>query len=96
MTKHTKTPWKFERMPEYEERVRMLNRPLADHEGYFRDNDGSWIIQDSEGNRIAAAIFKGKAKRGEAWNAPDPDGKSNVELIVRAVNAYVKGKGGKE
>jgi hypothetical protein len=93
--KHTATPWKFERMPEYEERAKLLGKPLADHEGYFRDNDGSWVIQDNEGNRIASVTFKGKAKRGETWNAPDPEGQANAELIVKAVNAYVKPKGGR-
>lgn len=83
-----KTPLKFERLEGYEERARILKQPILAHEGYFRENDGSWVIQGSTGARVATVQFKGKAKRGERWNAPDPEGQANAELIVVAVNEY--------
>lgn len=78
---------KFERNPDYEENARILKKTLADHEGYPRENDGSWIIQDADtGLGIITVRFQGKAKRGQAWNAPDPEGMAIARLIVEAVN----------
>ena len=53
-----------------------------------RDNDGAWIIVGSDGNRVAVASFKGTAKRGNAWNAPDPEGQANAQLIAAAPEMY--------
>ena len=83
----TKRPWKFERRPEYVERARLLGQELQPHEGYFRDNDGSWIILDATGERVCTVAFKGKAKRSEAWKAPDTEGQAIAEFIVNVVNA---------
>lgn len=80
------TLWKFEPQADYTENARLLGKVLEGHEGYFRENDGSWIITDENGERIAAVQFKGKAKRGQTWCAPDPEGQSNAKLIVQSVN----------
>jgi hypothetical protein len=79
--KYTPGPWKFERPADLEESYRILKKELPDHEGYFRENDGTWSITDSTGLRVATASFKGKAKRGEAWRTADPEGMANARLI---------------
>lgn len=83
MAKHTAGPWKFERMQGYEDRARILGQPLAEHDGFYRDNNGDWVVGGGDG-RIAAVRFQGKAKRGEAYNAPDPEGMANGRLISAA------------
>jgi hypothetical protein len=85
-----KTPLKFQRQGIYEEHARLTGKVLAPHEGYIRENNGDWIISDADGERIASVAFKGKARRGETWNAPDPVGQATAELIVKAVNEYVE------
>ena len=83
-----KLPLIFERNEGFEEQMKILNRPYAEHEGYPRENDGSWIIRDFNGDGIITVRFQGKAKRGQAWNAPDPEGMRVARLIVEAVNAF--------
>ena len=78
---------KFERMESSVEMAALKKVPLAEHEGYFRDNNGDWIISSKEG-RIASVSFQGKAKRGETYCAPDPIGKARAEYIVAAVNSH--------
>src|SRR5687768_12240135 len=75
----TPGPWRFERMESAEEFAALKGETLEEHEGYYRDNNGDWIVtfrdpEDDMGGRIAAVSFKGKAKRGETWRAPDPIG----------------------
>lgn len=88
MSKHTPTPWKFERLDGVEEQYRILKKELLEHDGYFRHNDGSWVINSAEGYPIASVNFKGTAKRGQAWHAPDPEGQANARHIVLAVNCH--------
>lgn len=92
--RHTQGRWKFERMESAEEFVKLKGETLAEHEGYYRDNNGDWIVGFSNegadeddmdiGGRIAAVSFKGSAKRGQTWNAPDPEGQANARLIAAA------------
>lgn len=81
-------PLVFKPQDTYIENAKILGKPLEAHIGYMRENDGSWIISDSSGMRFAIVPFCGKAKRGEAWNAPDPEGMEHAEFIVRAVNNF--------
>ena len=86
--KHTLGPWKFERQEIYAQHAKMTGKQLEDHEGYFRENDGSWVIADADGNGIITIRFQGNAKRGQAWNAPDPEGQANAAFIVTACNCH--------
>ena len=82
-------PWLFERQEIYEQSAKLTGKSLAEHEGFFRDNDGAWaIVGPDESGRVAVATFKGKAKRGAAWNAPDPEGQANARLIAAAPELY--------
>ena len=83
-----KLPLSFERNEGYEEQMKILKRPYGEHEGYPRENDGSWIIRDAHGDGIITVRFQGQAKRGQTWNAPDPEGMAIARLIVAAVNRY--------
>jgi hypothetical protein len=83
-----KLPLAFTRNDGFEEQMKILKRPYGEHEGYPRENDGSWIIKDADGNGIITVRFRGTAKRGQAWNAPDPEGMATARLIVAAVNSY--------
>lgn len=67
-----------------EEQYRILSKKLEDHDGYYRENDGSWIVTDSNGDRVAAVAFQGNAKRGQGWCSPDPVGQSRARLIAAA------------
>jgi hypothetical protein len=81
-----KLPLKFERNEGFEEQMKTLGRSYGEHEGWPRDNDGSWIITDAEGFGVIRVAFMGKAKRGQAWNAPDPEGMKLARMIVKSVN----------
>lgn len=95
----TPGPWKFERGESAIELARLKGETLAEHEGYFRGNSGSWIVTfsatdtDDEGEfevggQICEVAFKGQAKRGEAYKAPDPEGQANARLISAAPELY--------
>ena len=91
----TPGPWAFDRMESAVEFAALKGETLAEHEGYYRDNNGDWIITkrdaDEEfGGRIATATFKGKAKRGETYKAPDPIGQANARLIASAPKLYAE------
>lgn len=81
-----KFPLKFERNRGFEEQMKVLKRPYGDHDGYPRENDGTWIITDAEGVGVIRVAFQGKAKRGQGWQAPDPEGMKLAHMIVDAVN----------
>ena len=81
-----KLPLKFERNEGFEEQMKILKRPYGEHEGYPRENDGSWIITDADGIGVIVVRFQGKAKRGQGWNAPDPIGQKMARMIVKAIN----------
>lgn len=73
--KHTPGPWRFARMEDAEKLAVLQHRDLAEHEGYFRENNGDWIVgyKNEHGQgRIAGVSFKGTAKRGQGYMAPDP------------------------
>lgn len=77
MNQHTQGPW------------RLSTYPGMPGEGnkFNRDNDGSFRIVRGEGDElepVATAIFKGTAKRGQAWQAEDPKGLANARLIASA------------
>jgi hypothetical protein len=76
--------WKFVRIEGHEERAKILGHKIEAHDGYYRDNDGSWAVTDAEGNQVARVTFKGKAKRGQGYCAPDPEGMANARLIAAA------------
>ncbi len=84
--RHTPGPWSFKRMEGYEEQCRILGRPVEDHGGYLRHNDGAWVVMNTqpEPGPIASVTFRGVAKKGQAWNAPDPEGQANSRLIAAA------------
>ena len=78
---------RFQRNSGFEEQMKILKRPYGDHEGYPRENDGTWIITDADGNGAVRVTFRGKAKRGQGWNAPDPEGQELARRVVAAFNA---------
>lgn len=77
----------FEPQAVYVEMAKLEKRELAPHEGYFRDNDGTWIAWDNREGNVRVS-FRGNAKRGQGWNAPDPKGQQIMREIVRAVNSH--------
>ncbi len=82
--KHTK--WELRRSIKPEDAALLK---IPEHEQYARGNDGSWGVFTSpddagEFHKIADACFRGKAKRGEAYRAPDPEGFANARLIAKA------------
>jgi hypothetical protein len=77
-------------MEDYDALHKLKGTTPQEHEGYFRENNGSWTVTDEYGSPVARICFRGKAKRGEAWNAPDPEGQANAGFIVKAVNNHAK------
>lgn len=91
-TKWTPGPWKFEPMGAYTDDAfmefeRLTGKTKPEHEKYFRDNNGDWAI-GFDGGRVATATFRGTAKRGQGYNAPDPEGMANARLISAAPELY--------
>lgn len=84
MMERTKGVWKFERMQGFDDLHKLKGTLPEPHEGYFRHNDGSFVVTTEYGGPVAAVTFKGKAKRGQAWNAPDAEGMANARLIAAA------------
>ena len=84
----TPGPWKFVQQSVYLEKAKLFGTELPEHEGYSRENNGDWIVTADDkygmGVRVASAAFRGKAKRGSAWNAPDPEGQATARLISAA------------
>lgn len=78
---------KFERLSAYDEHAKITHKMLLPHEGFPRENNGDWVILEANGERFGTVTFKGHAKRGETWNAPDPEGQSRAQLLVHAVNS---------
>ena len=70
--------------------MKILGKEYGEHEGYIRENDGTWIITDADGNGVIRVNFQGKAKRGQGYAVPDPEGMKLARMIVEALNA--KGK----
>jgi hypothetical protein len=92
----TAGPWSLNRMDSAVEFAALKGETLAEHEGYYRANSGAWIVTavqtDEEGFQVGGPIcevsFKGEAKRGEAYKAPDPEGQANARLIAAAPELY--------
>lgn len=65
-------------------------RTLEPHDGFSRGNDGNWIlpIRDGEGEVVGTAqiFFLGKAKKGAAYCAPDPEGQRIANEILAQFN----------
>lgn len=77
---------KLERNDATVELARLQGRELEDHEGYPRDNNGDWVILWEDGGRMGTVCFMGKAKRGEAYRAPDPEGLAIARRLVSLWN----------
>jgi hypothetical protein len=83
-------------MDSAEEFARLKGETLEPHEGYYRTNSGAWIVTANEtdedgyqvGGPVAEVTFKGTAKRGEAYKAPDPVGQANARLIAAAPDMF--------
>lgn len=96
MSVFTPGPWALNRMDSAVEFAALKGETLEPHEGYYRTNSGAWIVTASEtdedgyqvGGPIAEVTFKGNAKRGEAYKAPDPEGQANAHLIAAAPELY--------
>lgn len=86
-SKHTPGPWEFERESIYLELEKSGGKKLEPHEGYFRDNDGSWIVKPG----IGRANYRGDKKRG-ADQDPDPEGMANARLIAAAPDLLAAAK----
>ena len=57
----------------------------------FRSNDGSFAVtqdQEYDPTHIGFVTFHGKAKRGQAWCTPDPEGDANARLVAAAPEMY--------
>jgi hypothetical protein len=76
----------FERQTIYEEQAKLTGEALQPHEGFNRTNGGDWIITDETGRQACIVPFRGTAKRGQLWNAPDPEGQALARLIVEKFN----------
>lgn len=84
----TPLPLRFCPQSMYVDRAELSGRPLGEGEGYPRTNAGDWIILDAEGIGCASVNFRGKAKRGQTWNAPDAEGMALAAYLTEAANAY--------
>lgn len=82
---------KFARSETTERLAALDGRTLSSHEGFNRSNDGGWVIpiRDEAGEVVASVevFFRGKAKRGAAHNAPDPEGQKIAQDIANQFNA---------
>lgn len=77
----------FEPQSVYVEMAALKGEPLEPHEGFRRDNQGGWIINSADERGVMITVsFQGKAKRGQAWNAPDPVGQAIASEIVHLWN----------
>ena len=81
-------PLRFGPQEIYLEKAKLFDKVLAEHEGYSRENDGSWIIVDAEGVGRVVVRFMGTAKRGQGWTTPDPEGMALAKYITNAANCY--------
>lgn len=85
--KWTPGPWEL-RKGVKDEDAALLKIP--EHERYSRDNEGGWRILTKPDNKkgdfkpVGVATFQGKAKRGEAYRAIDPEGMANARLLAAA------------
>lgn len=53
----------------------------------MRENNGAHIVlsgQDEDTRQVAVVTFRGNAKRGQTYSAPDPEGLANAKLIAAA------------
>jgi hypothetical protein len=85
--KFTHGPWKFEPMDGFDDLHKLKGTTPEPHEGYFRSNGGDWAVGYEDG-RVCLVDFKGKAKRGMGYIAPDPEGMANATLIAAAPEMY--------
>jgi hypothetical protein len=87
MAEHTQGKVRLARMETADELAKLKGVTLAPHEGWFRDNDGSWLVVTDDG-RLCTVKFRGTAKRGQAHQAEDPEGLANAKRIVALWNAF--------
>jgi hypothetical protein len=83
----TPGPWQFRPMDGFDALHKLRGTKPEEHEGYFRANDGSWGVSCGNG-RVCLVDFQGKAKRGQGYAAPDPEGMANARLIAAAPEMY--------
>lgn len=79
---------KFEPIPTYAESAKILGKEYPEHETYFRENNGDWIIATEDGERFGTVSFRASAKRGHAYHAPDPEGMERAKALVRRWNSH--------
>lgn len=70
--------------------AKLDQRTLEPHDGFSRGNDGNWIlpIKDESGEVVGTAqiFFLGKAKRGQAYCAPDLEGQRIANEVLKQFN----------
>lgn len=72
------------------EKLRIAATAIGDEIHYGRENNGDWILMIGDGDserRFGTVSFQGKAKRGQAWCAPDPAGLAAARLICDLWNS---------
>lgn len=81
---------KFERSDITIRLAALDKRELAPHEGFNRENDGSWMISiRDENDEVVGRVtvdYKGTAKKKDAWNSADPEGQAIAFALVEQIN----------
>ena len=68
---------------------------IGDVVHYARENNGDWILMIGEGDdrrRFGTVSMVAKAKRGQGWNAPDPEGFAQSQRICDLWNSQPRNK----
>lgn len=94
---HTNIKAIFDRSSAAIELAKLRGETLGEDDGYYRNNDGSWIVtfknlegdvdDDMLSGQLCTTPFRGTAKRGQAYTAPDPEGRSRARRIAASWNA---------
>lgn len=86
-------PLRFGPQAVYVEMAELKKAPVEPpHITHNRENDGAWVIKDANHKRLFTVAFQGKAKRGQAFNAPDPEGYELAKLLVDLLTKHTKGE----
>ena len=59
-----------------------------------RENNGDWVILIGEGDdrrRFGTVSMIAKAKRGDGWKTPDPEGEAIAQRLCDLWNAKLEG-----
>jgi hypothetical protein len=71
-------------------KLRIAGAKIGDDIHYGRENNGDWILMlgdDEEAVRFGTVSMVAKAKRGQGWNTPDPEGFARAQAICDMWNA---------